>query len=166
LSPSFSPSASPSLSPSVSISVSPSTSPSPSPGWEKYTRGDYAILPINDSDLEVNYSVQDYLDVDTSNDVRVGQTAISEYAIHQFKDFASATNSCILELEIQTNCPPALSEVFLQIYNRTSGLWETIDLDNNSAINTDFILTASLPDLTNYKDASNVISCRVWQLDI
>jgi hypothetical protein len=31
---------------------------------------------------------------------------------------------------------------------------------------TDFILTANVTDLTNYKNASNVISCRVYQLDV
>jgi len=170
LSPSVSPSASPSASSSVSVSISPSLSPSlspsPSPGWQNYTKGDYAELPANDNDLENLYTAGDVLNVDTKNDIYAEQTATSQYAIHQFKDYAGANTSCNLEWEGQTNCSPSLSTVFLQIYNRVSESWETVDSDNTSPANTDFSLTANVADLTNYKDASNVISCRVYQLDV
>lgn len=123
-------------------------------------------MPTTDNDLETAYSVQNYTDVATKDDVRVGQTATSQYAIHQFKDYASTSNGCTVEWEGQTNLDPSLSTVYLQIYNRNSSEWETIDSDNTSAVDTDFILTASVADLTNYKDGNTVISCRVWQLDI
>lgn len=104
--------------------------------------------------------------MDTKNDVRVGQTATSQYAIHQFKDYVGAAGTCSLEWEGQTNCAPSLSTVYLQIFNRNTPAWETVDTDNTSAEDTDFTLTAIIPDLTNYKDTSNVIVCRVYQLDI
>jgi len=59
-----------------------------------------------------------------------------------------------------------LSTVFLQIYNRDTTTWETIDSDNSTAADTDFILTADMADLTDYKDNNNVIVCRVYQLDV
>ena len=98
--------------------------------------------------------------------MRVAQTATNEYAIHQFKDYVGSANTATLEWEGQTNCPPVLSTVYLQIYNRTSGLWETVDSDNSSAENTDFTLTANIANLTDYKDANTVISCRVYQEDV
>jgi hypothetical protein len=122
-------------------------------------------LPADDTDLITDYDAQDYLDVDTKNDVRVGQTCQNTYGIHQFKDYVAA-NSCTLEWEGQTNCPPSLSTVYLQIYNRNTPAWETVDSDNTTAEDTDFILTANIADLTNYKDGSNVISCRVYQQDV
>ena len=163
VSPSTSESVSESVSPSVSESASPSSSPSP--GWEGYTRGDEANLPADDTGLETDYTDQDYLDVDTKNDVRVGQTATNEYAIHLFKDYA-AGDSCLVEWEGQTNCLGSLSTIYLQIYNRETPAWETIDSNNTVEEDTDFVLTANVADLTNYKDASNVISCRVYQEDI
>ncbi len=165
LSPSVSPSASPSVSPSVSLSpsVSPSVSPSPSPGWQGYTRGDYAALPTNNNDLENVYSAQDYLDVASKDDTRVGQSATGQFAIHQFKDYVGVSASCSVEWEGQTNCANTFSTVYLQVYNQTSGEWETIDSDNTTGENTDFPLSASIPDLTNYKDGSSVVSCRVYQ---
>jgi hypothetical protein len=113
--------------------------------------------------LETNYSAQDYLDVDTKNDVRVSQSATDEFAIHQFKDFVGNTNSADLEWEGQTNCAPSFSTVYLQIYNHNTDTWDAVDSDNSSSADTDFTLSGNIADLTNYKDASNVISCRVYQ---
>jgi len=103
------------------------------------------------------------LDVETNNDVRVGQTATDEHTIHQFKDFAGTTNSVSLEVECQSDLAPSSSTIYLQIYNRNSTTWETVDSNNTESANTDFILSGDIADLTNYKDASNVISCRVYQ---
>lgn len=124
------------------------------------------VLPGDDSDLETGFSAGDYSDVDTKNDTYVEQSATDQYAIFQFKDFAGASDNCMLEWEGQTNMAPILSTVYLQIYNRNTSSWETVDSDNSSPVNTDFILSASIPDLTDYKDGSNVISCRIYQLDI
>lgn len=166
LSPSPSPSLSASLSPSVSESPSPSLSPSASPsaGYSVYTRGDYADLPTNDNDLESTYTETDETNVATKNDVRVAQTGTSQYMIHQFKNFVGSQTSCQVECELQTTLAPSSSTVYLQIYNRNTSAWVTIDSDNTSGADTDFTLIAEVADLTNYKDASNVISCRVYQL--
>lgn len=167
VSPSESPSesVSPSASPSVSPSISPSISPSPSEGWELYTRGDYAALPADDTNLENLFTAQEYLDVDEKDDTRVEQTATNQYTIFQFKDYVGIATDCVLEWEGQTNNPPVLSPVLLQIYNQNSSTWETVDSDDSSPIDTDFVLTASIPDLSDYKDGSLVISCRVYQQD-
>ena len=164
-SPSISPSSSPSASPSVSpsASISPSVSPSPSPGYEGYTRGDYASLPVGVLDLEVAYSAQDYLDVDTNNTVRVGQTATGQFMVHQFKDYIGNGSPVHLECDLQTTLAPGTSTVYLQIFNRNTPAWETVDTDNTSGVNTDFTLTADIADPTNYKDGNGVIACRVYQ---
>jgi len=168
-SPSSSPSESPSTSPSPSAtpSNSPSSSPSasPSPGYENYTRGDYAALPGDDADLETPYIPQDYTDVSTDNGVRVAQTATDEYAIHEFKNYVGSETGCTVLWNGQTNNPPAINTVYLQIYNQDTDEWETIDTDNTTAASTDFNLTADIADLTDYKNGSLVISCRVYQLD-
>jgi hypothetical protein len=155
------PSISVSASPSVSVSLSPS--PSPSPGYTGYTRGDEVALPGNDADLETNYSGDDVTNVATKNDVRVDQTATQQYMIHQYKNFVGANTTCQLEWEGQTTLAPSSSTVYLQIYNRDTTTWDTVDSDNTSNADTDFVLLADVVDLTNYKDARNVISCRVYQ---
>ena len=124
------------------------------------------MLPTNDADLETMYTEQDLIDVATNDGVRVGQTATSEYAVHQFKDSTSGSNQCTIQWDGQTNCPPSLSTVYLQIYNQISGTWETVDSNNSAPADTDFTLSASMSDLTNYMTVGELISCRVYQLDI
>jgi len=125
--------------------------------------------------------------VATSNDVRVNQSATAQYAIHQYKDFAEVTpetNKCLIQWEGQTDLDPATSPVYLQIYNHNTDAWETINqvpiaYDSTFATysgdtryytspgaNVDFIFRTSVTDLTNYKDESGVVSCRIWQLDV
>ena len=113
--------------------------------------------------MENTYSVQDYTDVSAKDDVRVGQTATDEFAIHQFKDYVGDSPSANLEWEGQSDLAPSSSTVLLQIYNRDTLAWETVDSDNTTAADTDFSLIANIADLTNYKDESKTIACRVYQ---
>jgi len=164
-SPSFSPSFSPSLSPSVSPSFSPSVSPSPSPGWSGYTRGDYMALPGNANDLEFAYSAQDYIDVSSDNEVRVAQTATSQYAIHEFKNYVGVVSSVNLLWQGQSTLAPSTSKVLLQIWDNDGSTWEDVMENNAAEANTDFELSGTISsDIDHYRDTSNVITCRVYQL--
>jgi len=159
---SLSSSESSSISSSQSISESSSISPSPSPGYQEYTKGDYVVLPTNNNNLTTPYTSQDYTDVSTEDEYRVSQTGLN-YQIHQFKDFVTEGNSCVLTWIGQTDLAPSTNTVYLQIYNHNTNQWDTLDSDNSSSIDIDFTLTANILDLTDYKDGSNVISCRVYQ---
>lgn len=97
--------------------------------------------------------------------MRVNQSALSQYAEHQFKDYVSG-NTATFEWQGQTDVAPTISPVVLQIYNRNTSTWETIDTDNTSNENVDFTLSANVPDLTDYKDGGSVVSCRVYQLSL
>jgi hypothetical protein len=159
-SPSLSPSSS--NSPSESSSVSPSSSPSV--GFQGYTREDIGTLPTNDADLDTDYTEQDYIDVSTKNDVRVCQSGdSSSFIIHEFKDFIGDQNTCNLECELRSTLAPSSSTVYLQVYNRNTTTWDTVDFDDSSAADTDFVLETFMSDLTNYKDGNSVISSRIYQ---
>jgi hypothetical protein len=159
-SPSSSVSASESLSPSASVSSS--ISPSPSLGYTDYTKGAYETLPTTDDDLETEYTSQDILDVAEKDNVRVGQTGTG-YIIHQFRNFVGDHVNCQLEWEGQSSLAPSASTVYLQIYNRTTSEWETVDYDEVSDADTDFLLLYQVEDVTNYKDEAKIITCRVYQ---
>jgi hypothetical protein len=146
--------------------------------------GDEVNLPADNANLETAYSEQDYLDVASKNDIRVAQTATGQYAIHLFKDLNTVASTCMLEWEGQTDVDPADSPVYLQIYNHDSSTWETVDVVPatygsslatyggsgvyyvSPGADTDFILSASISNLTNYKDGNSVVSCRVYQLSV
>jgi hypothetical protein len=148
------------------LSPSSSGSASPSIGFTLYSRGDEPSLPTDTSDLETIYSEAEEINVSTSNDVRVEQTGTAQYMIHQFRDFVGEQNSCSLECELQSSLAPSSSTIYLQIYNNNTSEWVTVDSDNSSSADTDLILSTSIADLTDYKDGSNVIVCRVYQLGI
>ena len=153
-----------SISPSASTSPSSSASASPSTGFTGYSRGDYAALPTDDYDLEVIYTASEVTDVATADNFRVAQTASSQYAIHQFKNFAGVNGSCILNWEGQTNLATSLSPMVMQIYNVLTTSWETVATNNSASANTDFTMTANIPVLANYKDTQQVITSRIYQL--
>jgi len=155
-------SASSSESSSVSPSSSASVSPSPSLGYADYTCGDENTLPGDDTNLETNYTAGDVTDVETINNVRVDQTGTGEFIIHQFKTFVSENSATITSVGQSTQAT-STSTVYLQIYNRDTTTWDAIDSDNTTNINADFTLSGVIAELTNYKDASNIISCRVYQ---
>ena len=164
----------------MSVSLSPSLSPSP--GYEDYTKGDEAVLPLDDTDL-VSYTAQEVLDVEFVDEARVAQTATGQYAIHLYKQFSTATeenNECLIVWTGQTD---STNQVVLQIYNQVDAAWETlftspIEYGSSLAmygsargsygghlVDTDFVLSASIPDLTEYKDSRGIVSCRIYQLE-
>jgi len=122
-------------------------------------------LPSDDTDLDTPYSVQDYIDVATDDNVTVDECAIGGFNEHLFKNKnTNNTDNIQLTIRTQSELAPSLSTVYLQIYNRTTPGWETVDSDSVTAANTEFILTGSITSgLSNYYDINNYISCRVYQ---
>ena len=109
------------------------------------------------------YSESDYDDVSSNNEVRVDQTGFLQYMVHQFKDYVGTSVSCTLEWEGQSTLAPSSSIVKLQIYNLDTTTWDDVDTDNTTGADTDFTLTNAVDISEHYKDASNVITCRVYQ---
>jgi hypothetical protein len=86
--------------------------------------------------------------------------------IHQFKDFYPTNQPCYLNWTGRSDLAPSTSAVFLQIFNQNTGAWETVATNNVIGAGIDFTLTALIPDPTDYKDGSQVISSRVYQLAV
>jgi len=83
--------------------------------------------------------------------------------IHQFKNFVGAETSVTVTSVSQSTQALSTSTAYLQIYNLNTTTWDAVDNDNTTAANTNFTLEGDIADLTNYKDDSNVITCRVYQ---
>lgn len=59
---------------------------------------------------------------------------------------------------------PSISPVYLQIYNRDVGEWETMDSESLAENDTKFTLTGTQSDnLEHYFDENYIIVCRVYQ---
>jgi hypothetical protein len=140
----------------------------PAPQTKNYSRKASASLPATDSNLSTLFTSTGYSNVATENSVFEDQVATDQYSIQQFKNKGNAVTDNINVSWIgKTSIAPSASTVYLQIYNRNSGLWETLSSNNSSSANTAFTLTGSkTSSLTNYYDGSNWVSCRVYQLAV
>ncbi len=122
-------------------------------------------LPSDDTDLATAFNYQQYLDVATADDNRVEQCSTGGFTIQQFKEQGSNNTDFInVSWEGQSGRAPSLSTVYLQVYNRVSPGWETLDFDNTTGANTDFPLSGTVnTNLSNYYDGTFWVSVRVYQ---
>jgi hypothetical protein len=118
--------------------------------------------------LEYLFNGQDYIDVDTENDIYVGQTFASEYSVFLFKE-QHGNNIAFptVTWKGRSNIAPSSSIVYLQVYNRTSATWETLNSDNATAADTKFTLTGTITGtLSDYYDNNRWVSYRIYQLSV
>ena len=102
--------------------------------------------------------------VATDNEEYTNQTALTEYMIHQFKDFVGGATQWTLTWNGKSTQSPGLSIVKLQIYNYNTDEWVDVDSDNATAANLDFNLNGNITENASYyKDDQQVITCRVLQ---
>jgi len=138
----------------------------PAPQDKNYSRKASASLPSTDSNLSTLFNPAGYGNVLTENDVFEDQAATDQYSIQMFKNKGNSPTDIISVSWIgKTSIAPALSTVYLQIYNRTSTTWETLSSNSSSGANVSFTLIGSkTSSLSDYYDGSNWVSCRVYQL--
>jgi len=121
-------------------------------------------LPSDDTDLTTTYSTQDLSDVASDDSVRVAQSAsVGNYAIHQFKDYATGSQADIT-WNGQSTIAPSVSKVYLQIYNHITTTWNTLASNSIANADEDFNLIANAVSLDDYQE-DGIVSCRVYQLD-
>lgn len=99
----------------------------------------------------------------TDNSVYVDISDTGKFVLHQFKDFVGGSTTKRIHWNGKTDYATNVAPVYLQIYNQNTTTWETVVTNNTAATGTDFDLTYDIPDLTNYKDGSSLLSSRVWQ---
>lgn len=121
-------------------------------------------MPSDDTDLTTTYSTQDLSDVASDDSVRVAQSAsVGNYAIHQFKDYATGSQADIT-WNGQSTIAPSVSKVYLQIYNHITTTWNTLASNSIANADEDFNLIANAVSLDDYQE-DGIVSCRVYQLD-
>lgn len=133
---------------------------------KNYSRGDQGSLPASDTNLESLFTTTGYANVLTDDNVYEAQTATDQYAIAQFKNKATnASDQIFVSWTGKSSLAPSTSQVVLQIYNRDTTTWETLDTDSATGADSEFTLTGSkTTNLADYYDSNNWVSCRVYQL--
>jgi len=136
------------------------------PVTQNYSRDDRAALPTTDSNLDNLFTTTEYAEVAEVDDDFATQSATDQYSIYEFKNKGNApTDNIVVTWVGQSNIAPSLSPVVLQIYNRDSATWETLDTNSTMSANANFSLSGTkTSSLSDYYDGSNWVSCRVYQL--
>jgi hypothetical protein len=131
-----------------------------------YSKETKALLPSTVANLEPIYNATEVSNVATDNDVYADLDVITTgYAIHQYKKLnANNTDKIDITWKGKSSVATSSKNVLLQIFNNTSGLWETLDTESTAGVGTKFTLTGSVTtNLSSYYDANNIISLRVYQ---
>ena len=127
--------------------------------------GDYNVLPIDDTTLETQFTCVEYSKVITDDNIYVVQTADGEYSIFLWKNKNTDNKDVIIgRWKGKSTMATSNSTAYLQIYNHTDEQWETLDSDNATIANTEFILTGTQStDLNKYYDISYWAIFRIYQ---
>lgn len=132
-----------------------------------YSKGSTTDLESDDTPLETQFSEQDYTTVRTDDDNYVDLQGTAQYMKFLFKELnENETNEqkFTITWRGKSSLAPSSAAVYLQVYNRTSGQWETLDSDSTTSANTKFTLTGTKStNLSGYYDSNYVISVRVYQ---
>ena len=161
-------SASSSISPSSSVSNSPSTSISYSqaPGDGRFSKQSSDDVPMTKDDLAIPYGDDDDFNVSELDGHRVSMIGLTpSFLLHQYKFTApNKIDDINIKVNLRSTLAPALSTVFLQIWNVAVDLWEIIDFDDSTLANVDFDLEKTIDTLkSNYIDDAMEIAIRVRQ---
>ena len=132
-----------------------------------YSKESSSDLETNDTPLTTQFSEQEYTTVRTDDDNYVDLQGTAQYMKFLFKELnENETNEQKFNITWRgkSSLAPSSATVYLQVYNRTSGQWETLDSNSSSPANTKFTLTGTKStNLSGYYDSNYVISVRVYQ---
>lgn len=97
--------------------------------------------------------------------VYVLQTSLYEYAVIQFKEQGTnADYKITISCKARSNMATSIYPVRLQVFNRNSSQWVTLDTENEAGANTVFTLNGVVDyNVQYYYDVGNWVSVRIYQ---
>ncbi len=131
-----------------------------------YSMENTADLEIDDTNLTTSFTTQNYTDVSTDDDNFVDLSGTATYFKYLFKEPNSNAmeQSFTVTAKVKSAVTTPSKSVYLQVYNRTTQEWETLDTESSVGANTEFTLTGGvLTGYEDYYDNDYIISCRVYQ---
>lgn len=115
-----------------------------------------------DNELKTIYS---RYPISIDNTYGVSLTSAKNYAVFLFKNKHTEKNKISIQCRLKSNWTPLYSTVYLQIFNRITTSWETIDSNNTKNADRNFILSGIITtNLNRYFDNNYWISCRIYQM--
>ena len=115
--------------------------------------------------METEYTAHEYLEVEQNDAQFVDQSATNQYAIHQFrKQNTNNIDPIEIIVDIRSSIGCSAQTVYLQVLNRNSGSWETLDSNSTALPNQEFTLTGEvISNVSYYYSPSYWVAFRVYQ---
>jgi len=133
--------------------------------YPKYSYESAHGLAINDTARFNSFTTQNYLDSQADDSVYTNNQGIGEFNIFVFK-YKNSNNTDMIDLEWngKSTKAPSTFPVYLQIWNNTDAVWETVTSNNSASASTDFTLTGTITsNLSKYYKTGNEVTARVYQ---
>ncbi len=103
--------------------------------------------------------------INVNNIYGTSLTSNKNYTVFLFKNKHTEKNKISIQCRLRSNWAPLYSTVYLQIFNRITTSWETIDSNNIKNADENFILSGTVTsNLNSYFDNNYWISCRIYQM--
>lgn len=132
---------------------------------QRYSRGSYVSLPTGNADLTTLFNATDYSNVATIDNIFVDLVNSAGIAVVMWNGFSSdKTKSIELTWTGKTSRAASISPVVLQIFNLTSGLWETLTTNTSAPNGSDFtVVGTQAVSMANYYDLAGYCYARIYQ---
>lgn len=132
---------------------------------EVYSKGDYAVLPTNDTDLENTFSAGEITAVGADDESYASQSHNDLFGIFQFRNTnANSTGTFSISWNGKVEVAGSDQAVYLALYNQAASSWETKASNNTIGTNTDFNFTAEITaDASNYYNTASEVVWRIYQ---
>jgi hypothetical protein len=132
-----------------------------------YSRGTFPlttnIYALDDSNLSTLYTNNEISIVDNEDGNYVDLSGQDCYLVHLFKIPVGVNKKITVKWVGKTSLSPTLSPVYFEIYNHSTGIWETVDIRYLGSANVNFTLSYKIDAyIENYKKNGS-ISVRVLQ---
>lgn len=130
-----------------------------------YSKDAPPVLPADATDMAYYLDLKGYTDVeaDDSLDDLMASPATSPALLFKANNTGN-TDNIEITWDGRSSVAPAVSPVYLQLYNFSSSTWETIASNTTSPANTDFTMTyQQISNISQYYDPANWAAARVYQ---
>ncbi len=124
-----------------------------------------ASLPTDDSNLATQFTTQQYVDVADNDTIYVCQNmTYPDYAVFLFKQKYTGIASFTISWNGKSSVAPLTHPVTLQVYNRITPGWVTLQTNNTAGVDEEFNLGGFIDtDYGDYYDVDFYVTCRVYQ---
>lgn len=129
-----------------------------------FTKESNASLPTTATPLSTAFTKAEVVNVSSDNATYTDLTG-PQYLLYMYERWhTNSTDTITATWNGKSTKAPSSGTVYLQIWNKTSSAWETLDSNNSAAANTDFTLTGGkTTSLSDYYQTGNKVVFRVYQ---